>query len=102
MEYGDTSRTQVVGSNALGVECSNMRPKSSAVEPERDFGQLPLAASVVEFSNHQKYSRLHLQLTTTQLRVAARSPAMQSRLLRRRRSEEHTSELQSRPHLVCR
>src|SRR5690554_7073512 len=41
---------------------------------------------------------LLLRARRLRLRAGARGP----RALRGRRSEEHTSELQSRPHLVCR
>src|SRR3989442_3218745 len=35
-------------------------------------------------------------------RQSRKSPALRTRAAVRHRSEEHTSELQSRPHLVCR
>src|SRR2546422_10612514 len=45
-------------------------------------------------------SRIRLQRTTRTSRTPARRAILQRG--RRRRSEEHTSELQSRLHLVCR
>ena len=65
VEDGDAGRTQFVGANTFGPEGAHMRLKSSSIQSQRDFCQLPLTASVVEFTNHQQDPRLHFQFTVT-------------------------------------
>jgi hypothetical protein len=80
MEDGNVGGTQVVCANALDPESPHMRLEAGAIQPQRNFGQLPLAASVVEFTNHQQDPRLHFQVTATRFQNSSRSKGAQSAL----------------------
>src|SRR5436305_7631605 len=53
-------------------------------------------------SSHYLHVPFSAQNRFSRLRSSVHAPVPQNRQDRQTRSEEHTSELQSRPHLVCR
>src|SRR3989442_4072407 len=67
---------------------------------DREHG-LELAAQVLHGLRRERPARLRLELARAAVLLDLLASAL-DRVLLRVRSEEHTSELQSRPHLVCR
>src|ERR1700735_4910874 len=61
MHDADAGGAQFVGADSTGAKHADVDVKLGAVEAERGFGHLPLAASMVEFANHEQYPRFHLR-----------------------------------------
>ena len=59
--------------------------ESRSIQTQRDLGQLPLAATVVQLTNHQQDPRLHLHFTATRAQNSSQSLGFaKSRLFDRR------------------
>src|SRR3712207_7420541 len=78
------------------------RPPRSTLFPYTTLFRSDHAAVVERYLGEGQRSRLTQAALETLAVIAYRQPVTRSRVSAIRRSEEHTSELQSRQYLVCR
>src|SRR6266498_5725183 len=114
MPFGPTHWTKRSGSVCARSNCAGVALKSRVMRMTGTFGSASMVASAITFivvllllvAVHRLEYGVETAVALFGLAPIALDPAVHQvedlRLQVHRRSEEHTSELQSRPHLVCR